>query len=770
MRDRGRTAPARPALPIAFACAMPFWLGCALSFSACRLACAQECLWAVEISAAACVAVAIAGIATRGNAIALAALALAVGCFLGCAEGRSLHIAASTVPETVPGAIEVTLSEDSKAGRDAETAFGTALLPDGRTLEVLLSLPADAPLLRGARIACSGSLSQADFGRSDYLWRNGAVARLSVSAFEELDAPPPLGILMGIRAEALDAIGSADAGHALMQALACGYRHDISQMPEYAQFQTCGLAHLVAVSGAHLVIVTGLAASALRSLRVPWRVSIGILLGAMGAYLVLSGMPVSAVRAAIMSSIGILALFGKRRPSSLNALGLGVFAIVGSSPSASLSASFILSALSTAGIVLFAPLVRFWLASTPLDRAPFAADALSLTVGAAIPAQLYACSLFSQLPLMAPVANVVTAPLFPVACGLGLAAGALGAFIPLGPLAAAAALPAKALMLAVSFMSSIPFASVPVSIEAGPAVALSAVTAAILWLAWPLPGKGRRAPLLAAALIAALALLPGLIPTGDAIVMLDVGQGDSFLITSQGQTLLIDTGNQDTRLLAQLAENRIAHLDSVLVTHRDDDHCGSLDALARAVDIDRVLVANDMLKSSDPDCQAVIAQARRAAREAVGLSLGDRFEVGSFTAQVIWPASFADEGGNADSLCLLVEYDGDGDGAVDFTSLFTGDAEAGQLARMLQSGSVGDIDVLKVGHHGSRNGMTAEEARQLAPEIALIGVGEGNRYGHPAQEILEMLAEEGCAVFRSDEDGQVRCAFSAEGISVSRMG
>ena len=257
--------------------------------------------------------------------------------------------------------------------------------------------------------------------------------------------------------------------------------------------------------------------------------------------------------------------------------------------------------------------------------------------------------------------------------------------------------------------------------------------------------------------------------SGDVIVMLDVGQGDSILLRSQGHAMLVDTGNQDSMLISALGRNHVRHLDEVLLTHADDDHVGSLDALASCVEIDRVVVAEDMLTCDDESCRGAIEQAGKAARGIVGVSVGDEFAVGAFTCKVIWPHGFKGAGGNADSLCLLVSYDGDSDGEIDATALFLGDAENEELEAMLSERQVASIDIIKVGHHGSKNGITADEAERLHPDIALIGVGKQNRYGHPSEEVLSILQDVGCTVFRTDEQGDIACCLDAENVSVRTM-
>ena len=79
----------------------------------------------------------------------------------------------------------------------------------------------------------------------------------------------------------------------------------------------------------------------------------------------------------------------------------------------------------------------------------------------------------------------------------------------------------------------------------------------------------------------------------------------------------------------------------------------------------------------------------------------------------------------------------------------------------------GGVDVLKVGHHGSKKSLDASLAERLSPAVALIGVGEHNRYGHPSREVLDLLDASGCATYCSDEAGDVVVAFSEDTLTVS---
>ena len=759
--------PVRPAVTPLFACGSAFWAACAFAYTCARQweggACAMV---AMGVVAACPIAAAVCLKHGKRAAAGLVAAAL-VGVAAGLSGAAACHMGADAASRAGFSDVEIRLAGDTKATSSGEGAFASVKLDGEHAVRVYVDFPDGSAHLNGDTLRVSGSFRALRPETDEYLWQNGAVGRLNAASFELVADDGFLAPLRAVRKRAIEAFATGDDAGALLQALVCGYRHDITGTALYARFQACGLAHLVAVSGAHLVIVTSMLASALRCLRVPRRVSIAVLIAMMAAYLVVSGVPVSAVRATIMSSIGLLALLGRRRPSAMNALGLGMFAIVGMSPPASVSASFALSALSTAGIVVFAPLVEWWLSDTALARVPLVAQPLALTLSANVLSQPFACSLFHQLPVVGPLANIVTAPLFPLACGAGLVA-ALASSAPASMAVAASLVAGKLsalLAVLVEALSTIPLASVPIDVQTLPALAFSLVAAFALWATWP---RLRVRCVVPAALAFALLASCYCFALGceDAIVMLDVGQGDSFLVKSRGETLLVDTGNRDSQLLGQLARAGALRLGSVLVTHSDDDHCGSLDALEKAVDVDRVLVCRGLLESGSEKNREVADRARRTARDVEELSAGDSFRIGAFTATVVWPHAFAEDGGNADSLCLLLEYDGDDDGARDFSALFTGDAEKEQLAEILESGEVGAIDVLKVAHHGSKNAMTESQAALLHPSIALIGVGEGNRYGHPAPETVAMLESNGCRVYRSDRDGQVKCSFAPDSIAV----
>lgn len=777
----------RPALPTPFLCGLALWTGCAACFSYARGleegACSVLSLGAVLLACALVAAVALlysrsekAGRASANDGGArmlprllpacLCTCMLLLGCGLGMGKGALLH-AQARANDGVQVTCEATAVEDSSEGAYGESCLLSLDLPGEGSVRASGRLPSGDVFLCGERATVTVALSAADIERSGYGWSQGSALTAKVTQCSR-ETPPALhGWLLRARASAIETLDDGSETGSLLQALVCGYRRGIKGTDLYAAFQGCGLAHLIAVSGAHLVIVTSLFAGALRAVRAPRRASIGVLVGVMASYLVFSGAPISAVRATIMSGVGIMSLFARRRPSALSALGVCLIALICVEPSSSASPSLALSVLSTAGIVIFSPLFSSWVSSAWIAKAKVVSEPLVITISAGVLSQPFACALFAKLPLVSPLANMACAPLFPLCCAAGLVYAVLS--VAHAPLAGAFALAVRGLanvMRSIVYtLSHVPYASVPVDVSMEIALACTVTTGFALWVCW----NEHRVILVSAFTVAACLVLviPFVQAQGDRVIMFDVGQGDAFLLQSRGQTLLIDTGNQDAMLLRGLGAHGLAHIDSVLVTHADDDHCGSLDAIAGAVNVDRVLVAAGVTSNQSEACKGLVSNARAASGEIRELSAGDRFNVGAFSLTVVWPHELADDAGNADSICLLAEYDGNSDGVADATALFTGDAEREQVKSILDERGLHDVDVLKVGHHGSRNALDEDEAKALSPEIALIGVGEGNRYGHPTPETLALLSKVGSHVYRTDKNGETICTFAPNTISVS---
>ncbi|HBU11314.1 MAG TPA: hypothetical protein DEB31_00825 [Clostridiales bacterium] len=232
---------------------------------------------------------------------------------------------------------------------------------------------------------------------------------------------------------------------------------------------------------------------------------------------------------------------------------------------------------------------------------------------------------------------------------------------------------------------------------------------------------------------------------------MDTGNSDSLLLyTPDGYSMLVDAGEPDDfgKISGTLASFGIEKLDAAVATHPDSDHIGSMDdvlleyqpATFYLPDFTKNTAAyTRMLQAADQVGGDVVF-----AGAPLSFTLGEQVQ-----AQVLSPSgAMPDEANNA-SIVLLLTF---GETKI----LLTGDAEQAALGVLLdQYGAALDADVLKVGHHGSYTSTTEELLRAVTPEIGIITCGEGNDYGHPHSETLDLLAEHGTLTLRTDQNGDI---------------
>ena len=246
------------------------------------------------------------------------------------------------------------------------------------------------------------------------------------------------------------------------------------------------------------------------------------------------------------------------------------------------------------------------------------------------------------------------------------------------------------------------------------------------------------------------------------ICVMDVGQADAILVADGSSTLLVDAG-LDGRVAAALSRNHVRHLDAVVLTHLVEDHVGGLDDLIGVCSVGEVYVAEGVANLMGEELRAAVERlCGHGPRE---LGYGDVISCGGFTARVVWPREPVEgSDGNADSVVLSVLYDV---GGRSLSALLTGDAEREQTGEVLTAGDVGDIDFLKVGHHGSAVSVSAEQAQALSPEVSVASAGEGNHYGHPRAECVEALESAGSRFLCTIDAGDVVVYPGATGPRVS---
>lgn len=772
MSERVPERPERPLLPAAF-WALLAALGCVRA--ALALAPDPRALLGAAAAALLLGGLTLAPLARRllrgASGLALALL-VAVGCALAAAAGELARQGrvADLLGSRPVSAFELRLESDMTEGSQGWRGRAR-LLSDGRDVGGVW-LTAEEPVPLGTTLRCVGRFSPNEEGEWGTSSRAQGLAG-TVRAVRVLSREPAGGARGAVLRLREAVLGSLDAessdARALLAGTICASTLAMSRRGLSDVFASCGVSHLVAVSGGHLVLVGALAGRVLARARLRPALRSALLLALTGAFVVFCGAPSSAVRAWAMSLVAELSRLAGRRAHPLSSASLVALGMALVDPGVTGQLGYLLSVACVCGICALGPYARYavrTLVPPPraLLRAPVsglarawdaAEEALSLTlVSQAVTAPLV-CATFSQLSLVAPLANVVLAPLFSALLALGLAVAALvGLPVVQGVALVACDAVGAALMTALRALAALPLSCVAVSVDETAALVALALCLAVLVAWWPRLTRAGLAGALGA--VAALALawyVRWRLFAPACVRVLDVGQGDAILVTDGTAAALVDTGPGDA-VVEALARNNVFHLDAVIVTHLHDDHTGGL-ASASAVTGARVVMAGEGVEPPLPEGARLET-----------LRHGDVVRVGRFSLTCVSPTGPVDGTENAHSLELALSFD---DGSRTLTGLLTGDAERDETAAVLARGEVGDVDFLKVGHHGSAVSVYPEDARALDPEVAVASAGEGNPYGHPDPACVAALEGAGATFLCTMDAGDVCVEPGTHGPVVSRQ-
>lgn len=238
---------------------------------------------------------------------------------------------------------------------------------------------------------------------------------------------------------------------------------------------------------------------------------------------------------------------------------------------------------------------------------------------------------------------------------------------------------------------------------------------------------------------------------------IDVGQADAALVACDGRYMLIDGGNaEDSDLIYSYLERRgVRHLDLMVASHAHEDHIGGLSGALNCATVDTALCP--VTEYNSKVFQNLVKYLEAQGKALTVPEPGDRFNLGSARVEILGPVEEYDET-NDTSIVLRIDYG-------DTSFLFTGDMEKGAEADLIESGANLRATVLKAGHHGSDTSSGYQFLREVMPRYAVISVGEGNKYGHPSDEVLSRLRDAGTEVYRTDMQGHI--IASSDGRSVT---
>ena len=618
----------------------------------------------------------------------------------------------------------------------------------------LVRLSCDRELNIGSQVRLIGRVSRIEndsYGRSRVLRgelrKVKAVRILSVEDGHTGPLPRLRNAMLAIIAP------STDPARALIAGIVCGRSSELRAQPAGDWFSVTGTAHLIAVSGSHLAIVGFVIEGGLQKTRCSRGLQRALLATTLVAYAAFTGASPSAVRACCMVAATLVANGAGRRRHGLSALFATMSIFVLLRPTVLFEMGFQLSCASVLAILCFCPYATYALGVLGVPSG--VASMLSVTLCSQLATLPITIPAFGTFSLIAPLANAVIGPVVSVLLAVSVVLvpcsiiPLLRPWVLIVPMVAA-----RCALFFEQLFAALPGASVSVPPDS---IWIYLVPFALLVLLvwWP---RSRARPMAVGLLCLVLAAVVPYIYwdrlAPPSVTILDVGQADAILIRQGGTVALVDCG-LDERVVTALVRNNVHHIDAVFVTHWDEDHWGGLPDVLEQFSVGTIAVAANALE----DAPAEVLN--RSGVEYRQVRRGDTVDIGAFRARVMWPFESVDGEGNEDSLVLLLSYAQEGKS---LRMLLTGDAELDQEREFAQE--VGDIDVLKLGHHGSKVSVDGELLDVLRPELSIASAGEGNRYGHPSDACVDAVRKAGGAFMCTIERGDITITPTAKGFAM----
>ncbi|MBR3704275.1 MAG: DNA internalization-related competence protein ComEC/Rec2 [Oscillospiraceae bacterium] len=543
----------------------------------------------------------------------------------------------------------------------------------------------------------------------------------------------------------------------LILALLTGERDWLSEQ-HVTDLEESGLMHLTAVSGLHcgfLIALLSLLVGNNRLLRL--LIAYPLLL----LYMMVVGCTPSVVRACVMVGFVIAAPLFERESDAPTSLGAAMLVILLANPYAVASVSFQLSFASVAGLLTFSPriysaLVKMvsWKNRRAMQLWRVFCANLSVSVSALVFTAPISAYYFRNIAVVSPLSNLLVMQVMSVlfACALlvtlacVIVPGAvLLAFVP--------EVLAKYVLLVAGLCAKLP----------GHAVSFGSI-AVVMWLLLVytmlavclIKKEGWRTYLFAAALalisLRAAQLLPIKLVENDrlTVVAVDVGQGAATLLHSRGSTALVDCGSHyclrgsGAAVVDAMRLYGWETLDYVVLTHYHKDHAGGVDELLARVSAQALLVP----RASDEDMvlhDEVIALAREYGIAVNYIDDVMELELGH-SCVTVYPQLTVGKT-NEEGLTVLCS-------AGEFDLLVTGDMSSATERKLVERCELPEVEVLMVGHHGSKHSTSEDLLRVILPEVGDSSVGDNN-YGHPTPEAMERMAYYGCELYRTDWQGNI---------------
>lgn len=567
--------------------------------------------------------------------------------------------------------------------------------------------------------------------------------------------------------------GVTEDSKALVAGLAIGER-DLLSTEVAEQMKTLSLTHLVAVSGANLAIIMGVAYLIAAGSGISRNYRFTLALAVMVSYVLVVGPESSVLRAATMATFVAIGLWLGRGSRPMLSLAWAVIFLLAIDPGLATDFGFALSALATLGLLTIAKPIYLWAAN-------YVPKVVAIGVAASFSAQLVTTPVLLMLqpsiPVYSVLANLVVEPVVAPVTILGILALILAMPVPFlsGAVSYLASFGTWWITLVASTMSQWPAARVHfVGGSAGVVLAVIVVMFALaLYSRRLIEYRG----VLTLGLIGVVCLaiiwsstdqLRYSLFAGDwDAVNCDVGQGDAMVIRSSGLVALVDVGREPEPIDNCLSILKISKIDLLVITHFDADHAGGIKGALAGRKVDVAIISG--FEDDRPLVSLVHKELESVQATVLEGFTGLAGQLGDLNWQVLAPSSGASEASDSNDASVVVGFR-----SAEFSILTLGDlGEAGQNRLLRKSSaalaSLAQVPmILKVAHHGSSD-QSKELFRFLGSEVAVFSVGS-NPYGHPTKSALSLARSYSGATVRTDQLGSMAFRFENDSWDISAGG